>query len=176
MPDGAERAASAVGGQVSLTAEDSGQDFDPAALGLSLALYRAVAAYDRAHVAELAPYRLNLGQFNVLTALHRAGQPVTMRELSEMIAVRPANLTSVVNTLVERSLVDRRLNPEDRRSFLVATAPAGERFLTTFLDGHWPYLRSLTAGLTARKQQQLTSLLNQLRMSIEAQMRTARTP
>jgi DNA-binding MarR family transcriptional regulator len=163
--------ASAVEWQLSLTAEENGQDFDATVLALTLSLYRAVEAYDRAHVAELAPHRLNPGQFSVLTALHRAGQPVTMRELSEMVSVRPANLTSVVDALVERSLVDRRLNPGDRRSFLVTTTPAGEEFLMTFLTGHWPYLTSLTSGLTARQQQQLTRLLDQLRASIETNVR-----
>ena len=157
---------------VSRTALESDLDFDPAVLDLTLSLYRAVGAFDRAHVAELASHRLNLGQFNVLTALHGAEKPVTMGELSEMVSVRPANLTGVVDALVERSLVDRRLNPEDRRSFLVTTTPAGEQFLTTFLAAHWPYLAWLTSGLTTRQRQQLTRLLSQLHASIEANLRT----
>ena len=43
---------------------------DPAAL--TLALYRAMTAFDRAEAAALAPHGLTVSQLNILTVLHQA--------------------------------------------------------------------------------------------------------
>lgn len=153
--------------QVTRTAAQFGPEFDPAVLTLAMTLYRTMAVFDRAHAAELAPHELNLVQFNVISVLHRAGTPMTMGDLAQAVAVRPGNLTSVVDGLVKRGLVDRELNPNDRRSFLVRVSLSGEEFLTEFLPGHWRYLEGLATGLSARQRRQLTSLLNRLAQSVQ---------
>lgn len=154
--------------QVARTAREAGDDFNADTLTLMMRLYRAVAAVDRTHASELAPYKLNLSQFQVLSVLHRADAPMTMRGLGESVSIRPANLTGLIDTLAQRSLVERRLNESDRRSFLVAITSTGERFLSEFLPGHWHYLQTLTAGLSMDEQRQLADLLDRLRLSVEA--------
>ncbi|MGH8891992.1 MAG: MarR family winged helix-turn-helix transcriptional regulator [Actinomycetes bacterium] len=157
-----------VPGQVARAAAEHGAEFDPSVLSLTLTLYRAMTAFDRAGAAELAPHGLNVSQFNVLTVLHRADGPLTMGELGLAVSVRPANLTSVVDSLVQRSLIERRVNPGDRRSYLIANTPAGEDFLGRFLPGHWRYLEALTGHLTSAERTALTELLDRLRLSVEA--------
>ena len=51
----AGRAGLSVPEQVSLSAQEAGDDFDPESLTVMMLLYRAVAAVDRTHAAELAP-------------------------------------------------------------------------------------------------------------------------
>lgn len=154
--------------QVARSAREAGDDFDPESLTVMLLLYRAVAAVDRTHAAELGPHKLTLSQFQALSVLHRAQEPVTMGELAELLSVRRANLTGLVDTLARRSLVRRVLNPGDRRSFLVEITPAAEAFLTQFLPHHWRYLKLLTSGLTSDEMRQLAQLLDRLRASVEA--------
>lgn len=153
--------------QVARTADEYGDALDPESLSLTLMLYRTIAAFDRAHAEELSPVGLSVSQFNVLTVLHRSGRPLSMGEISETVSVRPANLTGVVDGLTDKSLVARSINPNDRRSFLVAITEEGERFLADFLPGHWPFLRELFDGLSIGERLQLLDLLDSLLKSIE---------
>jgi DNA-binding MarR family transcriptional regulator len=164
-PDEADPAVT-VARQVSMAAAEHG-DFDPSVLSLTLTLYRAMTAFDRAGAAELAPHGLSVSQLNILTVLHRADTPLTMGELGHAVSVRPANLTTVVDALTQRSLIERRINPDDRRSYLIANTPAGEDFLARFLPSHWRYLEALTSHLTSEERTQLTELLDRLRVSVE---------
>jgi DNA-binding MarR family transcriptional regulator len=140
---------------------------DPTVLALTLSLYRAMAAFDRAEAAELAPHGLNVSQLNILTVLHRAERPLTMGELGQAVSVRPANLTGVVDGLTRRSLVERQINPYDRRSYLITETPAGQQFLADFLPGHWQHLDRLTRGLAGEERALLVDLLERLRQSVE---------
>ena len=162
------RAGLSVTEQVTRSAREAGDDLDPASLTVMMMLYRAVAAIDRTHAAELAPYKLNLGQFQALSVLHRVQEPVTMGELAELLSVRRANLTGLIDTLARRSLVQRVLNPRDRRSFLVEITPDAETLLEEFLPHHWRYLSTLTSGLASGELHQLAQLLDRLRSSVEA--------
>ncbi|MCI4675873.1 MarR family winged helix-turn-helix transcriptional regulator [Candidatus Mycolicibacterium alkanivorans] len=162
------RAGLSVPEQVIRSAREAGDDLDRESLTAMMMLYRAVAAVDRTHAAELAPYKLSLGQFQALSVLHRVQEPVTMGELAELLSVRRANLTGLIDTLARRSLVQRVLNPRDRRSFLVEITPAAERLLEEFLPHHWRYLSTLTSGLASGELRQLAQLLDRLRNSVES--------
>ena len=162
------RAGLSVSEQVTRSAREAGDDLDPEALTVMMMLYRAVAAVDRTHAAELAPYKLSLGQFQALSVLHRVQEPVTMGELAELLSVRRANLTGLIDTLARRSLVQRVLNPHDRRSFLVEITPDAEALLAGFLPHHWRYLNTLTSGLASEDLRQLAQLLDRLRNSVES--------
>lgn len=156
-----------IGEQVEIAVREFGPELDPTILALTLTLYRTTAVYDRAHNAELAPHGITLRQFNILTVLHRADRPLTMAEVSDAVAVRPGNLTSVVDALRRRRLVDCTVNPGDRRSFLVSITDAGTEFLAEFLPGHWRYLRLLTAGLSDDEKESLVHLLEKLLGSVQ---------
>ena len=163
-----QQAPSTVPWQVAKAAEDQHASFDATALMLTLTLYRCFAGFDRAGAAELAPHGLTVSQLNIMTVLHRADRPLTMGELGQAVSVRPANLTGVVDGLTRRSLIERQVNPEDRRSYLITNTASGEDFLARFLPGHWEYLRALTSGLTDDERLELIGLLDRLRLSVQA--------
>lgn len=159
-----ENAHSTVEWQVAPAAPEPGADRDPTVLALTL--YRTMTAFDRAAAAELAPHGLTVSQFAILAVLHRAERPLTMGELGQAVAVRPANLTGVVDGLTRRSLVERQINPFDRRSYLITKTPAGDEFLAGFLPGHWRHLDRLMRGLTGGERAVLADLLERLRQSV----------
>ena len=154
--------------QVSRAAEQHGAEFDPTLLALTLTLYRTMGAFDRVSAAELAPHGFTVSQFHILAVLHRAEHPLTMGELGRAVSVRPANLTGVVDALTRRSLIERQVNPTDRRSFLIRNTAAGEDFLARFLPGHWRYLQAMMSGLDRSQRVQLTDLLGRLHASVVA--------
>jgi DNA-binding MarR family transcriptional regulator len=153
--------------QIAQAADREGPDFDTTVLALTLTMFRAATAFERAHAAELLPHGLNTSQLNILTVLDRSTQPLTMGALGEAVSVRPANLTGVVDALATRHYVERISNPDDRRSFLIRISTQGRAFLRKFLPGHWTYLHRLMDDLTPRQQRQLQSLLERFLESIE---------
>lgn len=53
--------------------------------------------------------------------------PCSIPELRRVFGYRPSTLTSVLNRLEDAALVVRRIDPNDRRSFLVEGTPQGQR-------------------------------------------------
>lgn len=152
--------------QVAMSAQEAAPDFDPLALALTLSLYRTMSAFDRVHAEELAPAGLSVTQFNVLSVLLRVQKPLTMGELAQAVSVRSANLTAVADSLAARGLVDRTLNPDDRRSFLVSITPEGHEFMAEFLPAHWRVLQDLMSGLSRPERTKLLKLLEKLLASL----------
>ncbi|MFB6627100.1 MarR family winged helix-turn-helix transcriptional regulator [Streptomyces sp. NPDC056374] len=60
-------------------------------------------------------------------ALLYSAEPVPMRVLAERLHAEPSNLTTLVDRLEERGLVERRSGAADRRVKLVAATEAGLR-------------------------------------------------
>lgn len=63
---------------------------------------------------------------HVLAQLDRHGAQ-TVGELQRSFGYKPSTLTNVLDRLDLRGLIERRLNPHDRRSFIVATTREGAR-------------------------------------------------
>lgn len=53
--------------------------------------------------------------------------PASCGELARVFGLKPSTLTSLLDRLVERGLVTREVDPEDRRSVLVALTRDGKR-------------------------------------------------
>lgn len=74
--------------------------------------------------AELADLGLSHGEVNALAQLE-PGVPVTVARLQAATGQRASTMTGVLDRLERRGLVERALNPEDRRSFTVALTGSG---------------------------------------------------
>ena len=82
--------------------------------------HRLLAALDD----ELSDLGLSAAEVNALAAF--AGTTSrTVRELVDATGQRPSTFTGVLDRLERRGLIDRRPNPADRRSILVALTPPG---------------------------------------------------
>lgn len=146
---------------------EHGEEFDEVPLSLTLLLHRVTAMLTRATSIDLEPLQLSPTQFNVLAVLHRSEEPLTMRTLAETLSVRPPNLTSIVDQMVARKLIAKRPAPNDRRSFLVATTPRGDRLMARFLPGHWQLMNEFYRGLSGTERSQLARLLDKLLASVQ---------
>lgn len=74
--------------------------------------------------AELEELGLSHGEVNALAQL----EPASVRTVAELQAAtgqRASTLTGVLDRLERRGLIERRLNPRDRRSFTVQLTEAG---------------------------------------------------
>lgn len=86
---------------------------------------------------ELADLGLSQGEVNALLQLDE-GVAVTVARLQAATGQRASTMTGVLDRLERRGLVERALNPEDRRSFTVVLTEAGvgvsRRIRQTFAD------------------------------------------
>ncbi len=80
---------------------------------------------------------LGNGDFDVLTALRRAGRPFTLRhrDLTAAMLVTPGAVTKRVDRLVDKGYVARAAADEDGRGQLVRLTRAGVRFVDRMIEG-----------------------------------------
>jgi DNA-binding MarR family transcriptional regulator len=95
----------------------------------------ALAAHLRISATRLARLMRRQGdtgltptQLSGLTSIEQHG-PITLGDLAERERVAPPSITKVVRTLVDRDLVVRVPDPDDRRVTRVAVTPAGQTLL-----------------------------------------------
>ncbi len=95
----------------------------------------------------LAHLDLTPSEQNVLAVLADSIRP-TVGDLAAATGTRPTTLTSVLDRLERRRLLNRQLDPADRRSFLVTLTPAGRRAASTVLAVMAELEQAALAGLT----------------------------
>ncbi len=104
-------------------------------------------------------YNTTLPRFDVMAALHRAGQPVKMSDLSRALLVSNGNATNVVDRLEKDGLAERRSVRNDRRVAEVRLTDAGRQEFETLAAAHEAEVNKLFAGLGANELDVIRALL-----------------
>ncbi|MFC4118703.1 MarR family winged helix-turn-helix transcriptional regulator [Nonomuraea zeae] len=107
---------------------------------------------------------LRQGEFDVLAALRRAGPPYTLipSELSAVLMMSRAGMTNRLDRLEAAGLVERSLDPADRRSFRVRLTDEGLRIIDETLTEHAANLARLAAPLGPEDAETLAGILRRL--------------
>ena len=79
-------------------------------------LLHRCAASRRAWLAELAPLGIEVKHFGVLCTLHHHGAKA-QGWLGEHLGIDRTTMVQLVDELEQRGLVERKRNPNDRRSY-----------------------------------------------------------
>jgi DNA-binding MarR family transcriptional regulator len=139
-------------------------DLDLSAMGPLGRLWQVSALLDPEVERVLARHGLRRGEFDVLTALRRAGEPYTLipSELAETLMMSRAGMTNRVDRLEQAGLVERALDPADRRSFLVAMTEKGRAVIDETMTEHAENLKRLVAGLSRQELEALDLALRTL--------------
>jgi DNA-binding MarR family transcriptional regulator len=103
-----------------------------------------------------------LPRFDVMAALYRRRDGVTMSELSRMLLVSNGNATAVVDRLEAENLVRRTPSETDRRTVHVALTPEGFRNFEILAEGHEAEVARRFADLTDEDLDQLTMILKRI--------------
>jgi DNA-binding MarR family transcriptional regulator len=90
---------------------------------------RAAARLAKVAGSALAEVDLTLPQYRVLVFLSLRARPAS--DVAALLGVTPSTVTSVVDGLVERHLVERRPDTTDRRRVVLSLTRDGERLVTT---------------------------------------------
>lgn len=104
-----------------------------------------------------------LPRFDVMAALFRSRDPVTMSELSRMLLVSNGNATAVVDRLETDGLVRRIPSESDRRTIHVALTEAGRSRFEHLAAEHEREVNALYSNLSEEDIDTLTGILKRMR-------------
>ncbi len=142
---------------------------EPAAIRLWLRLLTCSMTIEKRIRRRLADeFDTTLPRFDVLAALDRRTDSMTMGELSQALLVTNANLTALVRQLQELGYLEMRRDADDRRSWLVQITDSGRKHFREVAVEHHHWIASMFAALSAEQSEQLYALLAELKGSLVA--------
>lgn len=103
-----------------------------------------------------------LPRFDVMAALYRRREGVTMSELSRMLLVSNGNATTVVDRLEADGLVRRTPSETDRRTVFVALTAEGLAQFEGLAAGHEAEVARMFGGLSEADLDALTDILKRM--------------
>jgi DNA-binding MarR family transcriptional regulator len=120
--------------------------------------------------SDLAPFRLTLGDYEVLVRLSEAEDTrLRMCDLANALQLSPSGLTRRLDGLVIAGLVERVASPSDRRVMFAALTPIGEAKLVEAAPDHVASVRNrLFKGLTSEQVDTLGDIFETVRANLSA--------
>ena len=94
-------------------------------------------------------FGVTLPQFDVMAALERKPNGMTMTELSRFLMVSNGNVTGIIDRLVKDKLVTREPTAEDRRALIVRLTPRGLKDFTAMAKAHQGWVDTLLSDFDA---------------------------
>ena len=123
-----------------------------------------VTRMSESHLREFLRLRhdTTLPRFDVLAALYRRRDGVTMSDLSRMLLVSNGNATTVVDRLEKDGLVRRTPSAADRRTVFVALTAEGLNRFEALAQDHETEVNRLFSNLSDSDLDVLTDILKRM--------------
>jgi DNA-binding MarR family transcriptional regulator len=136
-------------------------DLDVTPQGVFGRLHRLADRLREELEVEFRRHGLGEGEFDVLAALRRAGEPYELApgELARHTMVTTGAATKRIDRLEAAGLVSRRVSTEDARGRVIALTAAGKRVIDEAFTAHIANEHRLLAPLTDRDRSALERLL-----------------
>jgi len=112
-----------------------GTDEEERILTAYIRFTRAFSTIDRKIRETYQARDLTSGQFGVLESIYHLG-PMYQGQLGEKLLQSKGNISTVVSNLVERGLVERRRDEEDRRYVKIHLTAEGEALISDLFPEH----------------------------------------
>ncbi|HMO12196.1 MAG TPA: MarR family transcriptional regulator [Actinotalea sp.] len=139
-------------------------DLDVEPLAVLSRITRLAKHLDQARARAFDGHGLEQWEFDVLSALRRAGEPYELSPgaLVTQTLVTSGTMTNRIDRLAARGLVERRPAPADRRGVLVTLTAGGRARVDAALADLLDVERDLLAALPAAERGTLATLLRRL--------------
>lgn len=131
------------------------------ALSTYIKLIRATDSVTNVVHSHLTKENLTISQFGVLEALYHLG-PMCQRDAAKKILKSTANITTVIDNLEKRGLVERQRGTKDRRYIALHLTKQGEEFIERIFPRHLRGIVNSFSVLTTQEQQQLAQLCKKI--------------
>ena len=119
---------------------------------------KAVEKLDRQSIAHTG---LNTTDFSILEALLHKG-PLTINSIGEKILLTSGSMTTAVDRLQKRNLVERVRDPADGRRFYLYLTKAGLKLIRSAYRNHSENLAAIFACLADEEREELARLLKKV--------------
>lgn len=136
-----------------------------------LVLWRAARALEHRARRSIEGTGLHATDFGVLEALLHKG-PLPVNTLGKKLLLTSGSITTAVDRLAERGLVERKDDPADRRVRLVALTPRGRRLIEPAFARHAADLEEAASVLSREERATLVALLRKLGTAAELSLDT----
>lgn len=132
-------------------------------------VWRLSKHLDRTRRAAFVTSELESWEFDVLSALRRAGSPFQLspKSLLEQTLVSSGTMTNRIDRMAQRGLVERRTDPNDGRGILVSMTEDGRRRVDTAITELVTAEAELLARLSKADQERIAALLRKLSLDID---------
>ncbi|MDO6583195.1 MarR family transcriptional regulator [Photobacterium sp. 2_MG-2023] len=113
-------------------------------------------------------YDLSAIEFDILATLRRCNTPLTPTELYQTLMLSSGAMSTRIEQLAKRGLIERIASPEDRRSCSVALTEKGRVLIDQAVEAHVVNEKAILDPLTQEQRQQLAALLRAWLLSNES--------
>ena len=124
----------------------------------------------------LDEYQLSPSARQVLAIVEGAGQALEPSVIADRLLITTASMTSLLDNLEKRGLINRRPHPEDRRKLLINITPAAQTIIDELLPSMHARERDvMDAALSSSEQRSLLKFIAKLQRAA-LQARSAPIP
>jgi len=139
---------------------------DSPARAAVVSIVRGFGAVQRLMTPHYAQFGLTPPQFQLLTVANRLrNQPLTQRDLAKALYVSFPNVTVMLSRLEAAGLIERQINPDDRRQKFVRLTRKARFLLRRIWKKQPQQLERVVKGLGKTERKTLAHLLNKLTAS-----------
>lgn len=144
-------------------------DLDVEAMGILGRMKRLTTHLGREVDRVLQEQGLSSSSFDVLATLRRSGAPYRLSpgDLLATMMISSGTMTNRIDQLEKAGFVERVINPEDRRSVLIALTDKGLAIVETAVGAHVANQQRLTQSLSPEDKANLDRLLRKFLADFE---------
>lgn len=111
--------------------------------------------------SEMTCCDVTFAQCHAIIEIGRA-KTISLNELAQMLNLESSTLSRTVNNLVNDELVQRELDPEDRRYITIQLTEKGQKIFKTIEEGMGIYFQKITDSIPPNKIKQVLESLELL--------------
>ncbi|WP_413534025.1 MarR family winged helix-turn-helix transcriptional regulator [Empedobacter brevis] len=89
-------------------------------------------------------------------------QMTNQQDIADKTGKNKSSVTSLIDNLVKRNLVERKMSPTDRRSNIITLTPEGYQFVTEIYDTVYKTYEMNKTGITLEQFRQMTQIMENL--------------
>ncbi len=116
----------------------------------------------------LKPHRLKNSEFRTLMMLFSSPDHATHpSELCRWATQKPTNMTRIIDGLLQRGLVTRKPDKEDRRRVILKLTAPGEHLVRTLLPQLHPRVSAMFTNFSTTESRQFRRLLEKLLRNLD---------
>lgn len=140
-------------------------DIDPISMAVCGDIWRAGDILRQGVMDNLAKYKLDFPQFDVILTLRRQGQGQTLSpsHLAKEMMLSTSAMTNRLDRLEKRGLIERIVDPNDRRGLKIMLTEEGFKLADDLVVSHVQTEDALLAGLNEQECADLRRLLAKIK-------------